>query len=128
MQTGGYMGRERQVSYDGQADEREIDDAVAIGRSFFSELPVNAECVIFTVVPRVGTKLDAARAIASGLGKPLVVPDHIDGLLIFDGTHLDHPSGERWSDAFFKVAGPQIQKSLTVERRDANIGHPSHPN
>jgi hypothetical protein len=113
MQTGKFKGRERPVSYDGQAHKREIDDA---------------DCDIFTVVPGVGTKLDAARAIASSLGRALVVPDHIDGLQTFDGTHLDHPSGERWSDAFFKIAGPQIQKCLEVQRRDANIVLPSHIN
>jgi hypothetical protein len=126
MQTGKFKGRERPVSYDGQTQKREIDDAVAIGQIFLSDLHVNAECVIFTLVPGVGTKLDAAKAIASGLGRPLVVPDHIDGLQTFDGTHLDNPSGERWSDAFFKIAGPQIQKCLQIQRRDANIVLPSH--
>jgi hypothetical protein len=121
MQTGKFKGRERPVSFNGQADKREIDDAVATGQIFLSELPVNGERVIFTVVPGVGTKLDAARAIASGLGKALVVPDHIDGLQTFDGTHLDHPSGERWSDAFFKIGGPQIQKCLEAQRGDVNI-------
>jgi hypothetical protein len=128
MQTGKFKGREREVSYDGQADKREIDDAVAIGQTFLSELPVNAECVLFTVVPGVGTKLDAARAIASGLGRALVIPDHIDGLQTFDGTHLDYASGERWSDAFFKVAGPEIKKCLEAKHRDANIVLPSRSN
>jgi hypothetical protein len=128
MQTEKFKGRERQVSYDGHVYEREIDDAVAIGQTFLSELTVNPECVIFTVVPGVGTKLAAAGAIASGLGRALVVPDHVDGLQTFDGTHLDHASGERWSDAFFKVAGPQIQKCLELNHRDPNLLLPSHGN
>jgi hypothetical protein len=128
LQTGKFKGRERQVSYDGQVDKREIDDAIAIGQTFLSELPVNAECVILTVVPGVSTKLSAASAIASGLGRVLVAPDHLDGLQTFDGTHLDHASGERWSEAFFKAAGPQIQKCLEVKHRDANIVVPQHSN
>ena len=114
METSKFKGRERQVSYDQQIDEREVDDAVAIGRTFLSELPVKTECVILTVVPTVGTKLSVANAIASGLGKTLVVPQHLDGLQTFDGTHLDQASAERWSEAFFKTAGPQIQKCLAM--------------
>jgi hypothetical protein len=114
METSRFKGRERQVSDNQQTDEREINDAVAIGRTFLSELPVKTECVILTVVPTVDTKLGTASAIASGLGKTLVVPQHLDGLQTFDGTHLDQASAERWSEAFFKTAGPQIQKCLAM--------------
>ena len=125
-QTSKFKGRERPVSYDQQIDEREIDDAIAIGRIFLSELPVKTECVILTVVPTVGTKLSVANAIASGLGKMLVVPEHLDGLQTFDGTHLDHASAERWSEAFFKTAGPQIQKCLEVTHHGGNAADHPH--
>jgi hypothetical protein len=62
----------------------------------------------------VGTKLSVANAIASGLGKTLVVPQHLDSLQTFDGTHLDQASAEHWSEAFFETAGPQIQKCLAL--------------
>jgi hypothetical protein len=114
METSRFKGRERQISYNQQIDQHEIDDAVAIGRSFLSELPVKTECVILTVVPTVGTKLAVANAIASGLGKVLVVPQRLDGLQTFDGIHIDQASAERWSEAFFKTAGPQIQKCLAM--------------
>jgi hypothetical protein len=114
METSRFKGRERQVSDDQQIDEREITDAVAIGRTFLSELPVRTECVVLTVVPTVGTKLSVANAIASGLGKMLVVPQQFDGLQTLDGTHLDQASAERWSEAFFKTAGPQIQRCLAM--------------
>ena len=114
METSRFKGRERQVSYDPQNHEGEINDAVAIGRTFLSELPVKTECVILTVVPTVGTKLSIANAIASGLGKTLVVPQHLDGLQTLDGTHLDRASAERWSEAFFKTAGPQIRNCLEM--------------
>ena len=115
-----YKSHGRPVSYDEQIDERKIDEAIAVGRIFLSELPVKPECVILTVVPTVGTKLGAANAIASGLGKMLVVPQNLDGLQTFDGTHLDHASAERWSEAFFKTAGPQIQKCLEVTHLSGN--------
>jgi hypothetical protein len=114
METSKFKDRERQVSYNQQINEREVSDAVAIGRTFLSELPVKAECVILTVVPTVDTKLSVANAIASGLGKTLVGPPHVDGLQTFDGTHLDQASAERWSEAFLKAAGPQIQKCVAM--------------
>jgi hypothetical protein len=100
------------VSDDKQIDQRQIDDAIGIGHVFLSELPVRPECVILTVVPTVGEKLNAARAVASGLEKMLVEPEDLDGLQTFDGFHLDRESAERWSDAFFKVAGAQIRQCL----------------
>jgi hypothetical protein len=114
LETSRFKGRERQVSYDQQVDEREINDAVAIGRTFLSELPVKPECVILTVVPTVGTKLSIANAIASGLGKKLVVPQRLDELQTLDGLHLNQASAERWSQAFFNTAGSQIQKCLAM--------------
>ena len=107
-------GSERPVSYDQNIDEHEIDNGIAIGRVFLSRLPARPECVILTVVPYVGTKLRVANAIASGLGKTLVLPEQLDGLQTSDGIHLDAASAERWSEAFFKAAGPQIQKCLKV--------------
>jgi hypothetical protein len=106
-----FKGSRRSVSFDQQIDQKEIDDAIAIGRVFLSELPVKAECVILTAIPYVGTKITVANAIASGLGKKLTGPQ-LDGLQTFDGFHLDPPSAERWSEAFLRTAGPQIQKCL----------------
>lgn len=112
--TSRFNGHDHEVSYNQQIDEREIDDAIAIGRIFLSELPVRPECVILTAIPTVGTKLSAAKAVASSLGKMLVVPEHLDGLKTFDEFHLDQASAERWSEGFFAAAGPQIQKCLKV--------------
>jgi hypothetical protein len=106
-----FKGLERPVSYDREIDKREIDDGIAIGRSFLSDLSAKPECVILTAVPYAGTKLGVAKAIASGLGKMLVFPE-LDGLHTFDGNHLDPASAERWSEPFFKAVGPQIQKCL----------------
>jgi len=111
-QTDKFKGLERPVSYSEEINEHAVEEAIATGRIFLSELPVKTECVILTVVPSVGTKLSVANAIASGLGKPLIVPEHLDGLQTREGVHLDHASAERWSEAFFRTAGPQIHKCL----------------
>lgn len=117
----------RPVSYDPQIDHLEIDEAIAIGRIFLSELPVKAECVILTAVPSVDTKLNVANAIANGLGKNLVIPRNIEGLRTFDGSHLDQTSAERWSEAFFETAGPQIEKCLeAMDDRQNAAQHPPH--
>lgn len=107
-----FKGHDRPISYDLQLDEYRVDNAVAVGQVFLSELHVRPDCVILTAVPTFGTKLSVEKAIANGLGKTLVVPERLDGLQTFDGSHLDVPSAERWSKAFFDTAGPQIQKCL----------------
>ena len=111
-QTSKFKGLARQVSYDQQIDENAVDEAIAIGRVFLSELPVKPECVILTASPTVGTKLRVANAIATGLRKTLVVPEQLDGLQTIEGVHLDHPSAERWSEVFFETASPEIRKCL----------------
>jgi hypothetical protein len=110
-------GSERPISYEHKIDKRETDDGISVGRTFISDLPAKPECVILTVVPYPGTKIDVADAIASGLGKMLVLPEQLDGLQTFDGVHLDAASAERWSAAFFKTAGPQIQQCLDVHAK-----------
>jgi hypothetical protein len=119
-QTSKFKGLERPVSYNEQIDEQAVEEAIAIGRAFLSELPVKTECVILTVVPTVGTKLRVAKAIASGLRKPLVVPEHLDDLQTREGVHLDDASAERWSEAFFRTAGPEIQKCLEATGHGGN--------
>jgi hypothetical protein len=105
----------------GPVSEIEVvnQDAVAgyaaSGREFLSRLPAKRECVILTLVPTgaqsSGTKAATAAAIAAALDMNLVAPV-LDGLQTFDGIHLDPPSAERWSAAFFQMAAPQILKCL----------------
>jgi hypothetical protein len=90
-------------------DEVDRDTAAAIG--FLKEF-TQGKCVILTLVPHVGTKVGDANAIASGLGMKLVTPDAIEGLQTIDGSHLDGPSAERWSQAFFQAAGPKIRSCI----------------
>ena len=87
-----------------------------LGEQFISQLLVDRRCVLLTIVPYEGTKLAEATAIASALKLDLFAP-HLDGLRTFDGSHLDPPSAERWSQAFFQAAGPRIRQCLVNEEQ-----------
>jgi hypothetical protein len=101
----------RAVSYDQTIDRTAAENEAATGRDFLSELSVEPDCVILTMAPSGRTNLGTAKAIATALGKTLVTPE-IGGLQTFDESHLDQASAERWSDAFFKVAGLQIRRCV----------------
>jgi hypothetical protein len=106
------------VSDDPNVDAGYVQQQVAAARGFLGRLPVSRECVILTMVPTFKTKRAAAEAIASELGLSLVAPT-LDGLLTFDGSHLERASAERWSNAFLHAAGPQIRKCLDQSARSA---------
>ncbi len=83
----------------------------ALGADFLSHLPVDRHCVLLTLAPSEATKRSEAAAIASALGVTLIAPK-LDDLKTFDGSHLDRPSAEKWSRAFFDAAGPRIRECL----------------
>ena len=87
----------------------------ALGTQFLSQLPVDRRCVLLTIAPYNATKMAEATAIANALNMDLLVPP-LEGLQTFDGSHLDRPSAERWSQAFLKMAGPRIRECLGEAR------------
>jgi hypothetical protein len=99
------------VSYDDEIDQKKLADYVAAGEKFLPGLSVDRTCTILTILPAVNTDVGTARAIASALDRPFVAPS-VPGLMTFDGYHLDSGSAQRWSAAFLREAGPQIQKCL----------------
>jgi hypothetical protein len=118
-QTGAYMYTLNQnryssvpVSYDEVVDQQTLNRNTAAGIEFLSRLPVRRECVILTLVPAVGTKKEGAIALAKALGVKLVMPEDAGKLWTFDGAHLDQPSAQRWTQAFFQAAGTSIQSCL----------------
>ena len=102
----------RPVSYDPIVDQKMVNTDVVSAKEFLSNLPVQRECIILTIVPAVETKLAYANAVANAVGLRLITPAPLDGLQTMDGFHLDRASAERWSRAFFQTAGGQIQKCL----------------
>jgi hypothetical protein len=99
------------VSYDQVVNQKVVSDNATAAIDFVS-LFAQGKCVILTMVPFVGTKIANANAIATRLGMKLVTPGPLQGLQTFDGYHLDRPSAERWSQAFFQIAGSSIRSCL----------------
>lgn len=118
-ETGAYTkrpGRQRitPVSYDQSVDQAVVSSNTAAAIDFLSHLPVKRDCVILTMTPTVGTKIGNANAIAKALGETLVAPE-IPELQTFDTSHLQQESAERWSAAFFQLAGSKIEACLKHE-------------
>jgi len=106
------------VSYDDHIDEDILRTYTAAGREFVSNLPVDRDCVMLTMVPKRGTGNETMKAVAAALGVKLFAPE-LEGLTLFDGSHLDRESRERWSKAFIEAAGSQIQTCLDKSRDPA---------
>ena len=104
------------VSFDPVIDQNLIDTIYCRRAFFFTHSASGSrECILFTLVPTGKTNFEIAEAVAAGLGKTLISPNPV-GLLTFDGSHLDRPSAERWSEAFFQLAGPKIRNCLGQEK------------
>jgi hypothetical protein len=88
-----------------------------LAANFVSGLPVDRECVILTIAPSAATKTAEGAKIADALGLNLISPT-LDGLRTYDGSHLDMPSAQRWSRAFFDIAGPRIRRCLETSPAD----------
>lgn len=112
----GWDGLKPQPVADGPASNAERwPQYAALGEEFISQLPVDRKCIFLTIAPSAETRRAEARAIATALGFDLVATEP-DGLQTFDGSHLDQPSAERWSRAFFQAAGAGIQRCLESNR------------
>lgn len=97
---------------DGPASETDQwNHFTALGAEFLKSLPVDRHCVILTLAPSEATKRAEATAIASALGVTFIAPN-LGDLKTFDGSHLDRPSAEKWSRAFFEEAGATIRECL----------------
>jgi hypothetical protein len=100
------------VSYDDNVDANKVASYRALGGKFLPGLTADPACTILTVVPTVKTGIATAQAVAADVGFRLVAPK-LPGLATFDRMHLDSPSAQRWSSAFFSSAGSQIRKCLS---------------
>ena len=119
------------VVYDHDTNQERIATYTMSARAFLSGLAVERDCIILTRVPTVranafvyASSIETAGAVANALGLALVAPE-LDGLQTFDGSHLDPPSAERWSKAFFEAADVQMRKCLkrshTLRQRAAAV-------
>jgi hypothetical protein len=115
--TGAYTkrtGKEKvtAVSYDQVKNQNVVDRDTAAAIEFLPHLPVERKCIILTNVPTVDTKIGNVKAIAKALGEDLVTPASLTELKTYDGSHLDQPSAEQWSRAFFQAASSRIRSCL----------------
>ena len=99
------------VSYDQAIDQDVVNSYTDAAITFLSQVPVKRSCVILTMVPKSETKIGNAKAVATALGVNFVAPE-ISELGTDDGSHLNQPSAQRWSQAFFEAAGPKIRSCL----------------
>jgi hypothetical protein len=123
-ETGAYTMREQPynvpVSDDETVSQDEVDRGAAAAKDFLKEF-TQGKCVILTEVPTVDGKIGYAKAVAAALGMKLVAPE-VPGevLQTGDGSHLKAASAQRWSEAFFQAAGPEIQSYLEKRRANAS--------
>ena len=115
-ETGAYttrVGKQKvtPVSYDQVISQDLVNSSTAAAIDFLPHLPVERRCVILTTVPYHGTKIGNVKAVATALGEHLIPPE-IPMLQTFDGGHLDQPSAEHWSQAFFRAASSRIRSCL----------------
>lgn len=77
-------------------------DEMARAERFAASFKVPPECIIVTMTPNVYTDLsEYARRIAEHIHGRALIPQ-LEGLVTFDGYHLDRKSNERWSKTFFE--------------------------
>jgi hypothetical protein len=100
------------VSYDQVIDQEVVDSYTVAAIDFLSLLPVDRRCIILTNVPTVKTKIGIVKSVATNLGINLLTPELPEGLRTYDGSHLNQPSAQRWSQAFFEAAGSKIRSCL----------------
>ena len=123
-ETGAYatrVGKQKitPVSYDQVISQDLVNSNTAAAIDFLPHLPVERRCVILTTVPYDGTKIGNVKAIATALGEHLIAPE-IPMLQTLDRAHLDQPSAELWSQAFFHDASSRIRSCL----REHGAAHP----
>jgi hypothetical protein len=120
-ETGAYTMRELPgavpVSYDEAVRQDEVDRDAAAAKEFLKQY-TQGKCVILTQVPTVEGRIGYANAVAAALGMKLVTPDVAEELDTGDGSHLKAASAQRWAQAFFEAAGPEIRSCL--ERHGAS--------
>jgi hypothetical protein len=130
IQTGAYTRvggdtRTTPISYVSSVDEKGLADYVRRGTEFFSSVTIDRRCVLLTMVPAdpatgaaYSISAGTGKVIANALGLSLIAPE-LPGLTTFDGSHLDRPSAERWSQAFLEEASPRIRDCLDAHAAGA---------
>jgi hypothetical protein len=100
---------------DWPVDEAKVAQWKAVAEPFIESLPVDRSCVVLTYVWTTANDRADAEALAQSLGVAFVSPQ-LAGLTTIDESHLDRPSAERFSYAFFEQAAPYLSHCLDGAR------------
>jgi hypothetical protein len=92
-------------------DLEAVAKAQAIAEPFLASLPVDKSCIVLTYVWTTQNERAGAEELARRLGLTFVSPQ-VQGLTTIDGSHLDAPSAERFSHAFFEEAAPYLNRCV----------------
>lgn len=93
-------------------DEPAMENILQAATAFVADLRLPSRCVILTAIPNnVAIDEPIANRVGERLQLPVIVP-HLDHLATIDNDHLDGPSAERWSGAFFRDAIPALDRCL----------------
>ena len=104
------------VTNDQVPNQDVVANYTATAREFLSHVPVDAAMRDLDGPFRPLRRDEELQvAIAGALGMELIAPE-LDGLQTYDGSHLDRPSAERWSEAFFEAAGAQGFGGVSTSR------------
>jgi hypothetical protein len=114
------------VTYDQAINQDVVNSYTDAGILFLSQVPVKRSCIILTMVPNSETKIGNAKAVATALRTNFVAPE-IEGLGTDDGLHLNRPSAQRWSQAFFEAAGSKIRSCLEETTSGTPVEHLADP-
>ena len=131
-ETGAYIDPPRKwehipVSYDQAINQDAVNSYTDAAILFLSQVPVKPSCVILTEVPKTKTKIGNAKAVATALGTNFVAPEISEGLGTDDGLHMNRPTAQRWSQAFFEAAGSKIRSCLEEQGAASPVDHLADP-
>lgn len=88
-----------------------LDITVEAAEKFFETTGINRECVVLTSTPQNPTPVTMTRELAKRLNVAYEFPQ-LNDLWTIDASHLDVPSGERWSAAFMSQLKPHLERCL----------------
>ncbi len=97
------------VVYSDTHQMNQVQDTVTAANLFFENTGIDRSCVVLTVTPQSPTPVAATREVAKQLDVAFIFPQ-LDDLWTIDASHLDVPSGERWSAEFMRELAPHIER------------------
>ena len=90
--------RERPAINLTELDATKLAVYTPVAQRFVTKLRQGGECIILVNVPNSSVSDETARRLAASVNVPFV-PADVDGLITYDGSHLDSRSAHLWTNA-----------------------------